>query len=96
MSSTEGFIPVNRHLRISLNKTQQKTETGVLLPETFAKEVEKYQKVKLLSAAEDCNSIFIISVGKEAYVEKSMIQEINISGQSIGLILENYVVGVLH
>ena len=91
----DSFLPVNRHLRVGLDKTESKTESGVLLPESFQNDVDKYQRVTVLSVATDCKEVFQKSVGKDIYVEKSMIQEVSVSGANVALVLENYVIGVL-
>ena len=93
--SEKLFLPVNRHLRITVEKSESKTQSGVLLPDSFKSESDKYQKAKILSAASDCKDVFISNVGSEVYVEKSMIQEVTVSGMPVALILENYVIGVL-
>lgn len=93
--SEQALLPVNRHLRIDLKKFEEKTDSGVLLPESFSKGTEKYQKVTILSAALDCKDVFHENIGKQIFVEKSMIQEVTISGKDVALILENYVIGVL-
>lgn len=93
--SEKSFLPVNRHLRISLEKVDNKTSSGVLLPESFSKDSDKYKKVTVMSAATDCKPVFLDLEGKEIFVEKSMIQEISVSGQRVALVLENYVIGVV-
>ena len=89
------FLPVNKHLRINLEKPEKTTDSGVLLPESFSKTPGKYRKVTILSAAPDCKEVFQKSVGKQIFVEKSMIQELAVSGNTVALVLENYVIGVL-
>ena len=91
----DSFIPVNRHLRVTPVKKQQKTSTGVLLPEGFGKEKGKYQRVEVVSVANDCKEVFRSSVGREIYVDMSMIQEITVLDMEVSLVLENYVIGVL-
>ena len=93
--SERSFLPVNRHLRINLAKADNKTSSGVLLPDSFNKESDKYEKVTVLSASSDCKPVFLGLEGREVFVEKSMIQEISVAGQSIALVLENYVIGVV-
>ena len=49
----------------------------------------------MLAAADDCKEVFRLSVGKQVFVEKSMIEEVVIMGSTTSLVLENYVIGVL-
>ena len=93
--TSPDFIPVNRHLRVSVARQQQKTPSGVLLPEDFSESKDKYQRVEVLAAAADCKEVFRTSVGKEIFVEKSMVEEILVMGTTASLVLENYVIGVL-
>tara|TARA_A200000159_G_C7105957_1_gene248631 strand:+ start:283 stop:573 length:291 start_codon:yes stop_codon:yes gene_type:complete len=92
----DRFLPVNRHIRVKFEKPESnETQSGVLLPDSFNKSTSKYQKVTILAAASDCKDVFQENVGKQVFVEKSMIQEIIVSDTALSLILENYVIGVL-
>lgn len=89
------FTPVNRHLQVTLQTPEQQTPSGVLLPEDFATENEKYEKVKILAASSDCKEVFRSSVGSHAFVEKSMIQNLIVARNKVSLVLENYIIGVI-
>ena len=94
MSSLD-FKPVNRHLQLRIKEEQKKTRAGVLLPDAFSRDTEKYQIAEVLAVADDCKEVFIQAEGKRVYVERSMVETLNIAGLEVKLVLENYVIGVL-
>jgi len=95
-SPNDWFQPVNRRILIGDASTAPaQTKGGVLLPNDFEKVSDKFENVKLLATAEDCNSVFKHSHGSNIVVEKSMIEELLINGRSVNVILENYVVGIV-
>jgi len=90
--TTKTFIPVNRHLLVDLQDSQQENETehGILLPSDYAPQKSEYAMVKLLDWAEDVK-IKPLEEGLDLVVERSMIKEIDCKGQKAHIILENYV-----
>ena len=94
--------PVNRHLLIVPYFKEQKTSNGVLLPEDYKPEENRYVTATVMDAAKDC-SMDLKKVVKKEYkkhfnevvVERSMIDEISIRDKKYYLVLENYVVGIL-
>ena len=91
--------PVNRHIAIVPHFKQEKTDTGVILPDDYKQEESKFIKATVIDVASDCKKDFhhlkYGRVGpKEIVVDKSMIEEVDIDGKSHYMILENYVVGI--
>ena len=95
--------PVNRHLLVvpHLQQEDNKTETGVLLPESFQQENEEtYIEATVVDVAEDCSSQFRhlkyenINHNNKVIIDKTMLETISLKDRKFHLILENYVVGV--
>ena len=91
--------PVNRHISIVPHFKEEKTETGVILPEGFKQEESRFIKATVIDVASDCKKDFhhlkYGRVGpKEVVVDKSMIEEVEVGNKTHYMILENYVVGI--
>lgn len=94
------FKPANRHLLILPCTKKNETASGVLLPENYKPEENRYIEARVLDIAPDCSAQFKhfkyerIEGDKKVVVDRSMIQEINLQDRTHYLILENYVVGL--
>ncbi len=83
----------NRHVLIELLEQEEKKEDkGFLLPEGYEKPKSPYAIGKVLRIAEDCN-IKMICLDDTIVFDRTMLQEVNIKGRKIYLILENYILG---
>ena len=92
--------PVNRHLTIVPHIKRSETQTGVLLPDDFKQEDDRYITATVLDVASDCASVFQKMRGhstdsRVVVVERSMIEEIEVADKSYFTVLENYIVGIL-
>jgi len=99
MTDIKRLKPVNRHISIVPHFSQEKKESGVILPDDFKQEEARYIKATVIDIASDCKRDFhelrYGTVGpKEIVVDKSMIEEVEIAGGKHYMILENYVVGI--
>lgn len=99
MTEITRLKPVNRHISIVPHFKEEKTDTGVILPEDFKQEESRYIKATVVDIASDCKKDFhelrYGTVGeKEIVVDKSMIEEVEIGNRKHYMILENYVVGI--
>ena len=82
----------NRHVWIEvLEEEEKKEDKGFLLPEGYEKPKSDYVLGKVLSFAEDCKQDFLED--ETVIFQRSMMQEIEIKGHKIYLILENYIFG---
>jgi|TARA_R110000787_G_scaffold12455_9_gene40041 co-chaperonin GroES (HSP10) len=91
------FKPVNRYLHIEISPTTSpETESGILLPSDFKPAEEKYTSAVVISSAEDVKFADLLTNGTSVLVDKSMIESVNFSGKSIDVVLENYILGILH
>jgi co-chaperonin GroES (HSP10) len=83
----------NRHILIELLEQEEKKEDkGFLLPEGYEKPKSPYALGKVLHIAEDCKTK-MICIEDTIIFDRTMLQEIDIKGQKIYLILENYILG---
>ena len=93
--------PVNRHLLIVPHfKREEPNESGILLPEDYKPQEERYIIATVVDVAQDCAEPFQklrrgTFADKTVIVDKSMIEEVNVKDKTNHLILENYVVGLL-
>jgi co-chaperonin GroES (HSP10) len=92
--------PVNRHLTITPHVKKNETNTGVLLPDGFEPEEDRYITATVLEVAPDCATPFQKMRGhttnsRTVVVDRSMIEEVKISDKTYYTILENYIVGIL-
>ena len=92
--------PVNRHITIVPHFDQEKTESGVLLPDDFKPEEDRYILATIVKVASDCSAPFqrLKSSSKPSenviVVDRSMIEEVVLKDRTHYFVLENYVMGV--
>jgi co-chaperonin GroES (HSP10) len=87
------FSPCNRYILIQKSKTEEPPDTLIALPEGVFKAESEYQKVKVLATAPDVRPP--INVGKDIVVLSHMIEEVEFDNQTVYLVLENHVLGVV-
>jgi len=82
----------NRHVMVEiLDEQEEEKDKGFLLPDDYAKPKSPYALGKVITYAEDCN--LSLYTGDLIIFQRSMLQEMEIKGQKIYLILENYIFG---
>lgn len=92
--------PVNRHITIVPHFDKEKTESGVLLPDDFKPEEDRYMLATVVKIAPDCSAPFqrlkasSMSGDNVIVVDRSMIEEVVLKDRTYYLILENYVMGI--
>ena len=93
-----NFTPVNRYIQIETveEKPQALTQTGIVLPDDFKPTEEQYVIVKIKGWADDVKFKSKLWVNHEIIVDRSMIEEVKLSDETVQVVLENYVVGILH
>ena len=88
------FQPVNRHIWVSVVRDEKPDDHGqILLPEDYKPTQNPYAVCSVNTAAEDCT--LNISTGDKIIVENSMINELNYGNETVSIILENYIYGIL-
>ena len=85
--------PVNRHILVSCSPPQEKTDTGILLPDDYKAPEENHIIVEVLGVAEDVS--FRCEKGDKIVIDKKMLDELSIEHSTYYTILENYVIGVI-
>tara|TARA_Y100000114_G_scaffold157272_1_gene188675 strand:+ start:1537 stop:1857 length:321 start_codon:yes stop_codon:yes gene_type:complete len=99
MAQIERLKPANRHILIIPKTEENKTETGVLLPDDYKPLENRYIEAVVIDIAADCDKQFKdlkysnMEI-KKVVVDKSMIEKVDIRDRTYHLILENYVVGI--
>ena len=85
--------PVNRHILVNYSPPEEKTDSGILLPDDYKPPTEDYLIVDVLAIADDvsirCNT------DDKIIINKKMLQQISVQHSNYYLILENYVLGEL-
>tara|TARA_E500000331_G_C17179780_1_gene680009 strand:- start:190 stop:513 length:324 start_codon:yes stop_codon:yes gene_type:complete len=100
MSKLKVLKPANRHLLVIPHVEKNETSSGVLLPEDFAPDVNRYIEATVIDIAEDCSKQFKnlkytnFDTNKTVIIDQTMIEEVTISDKTYHLILENYIVGM--
>jgi len=107
MTTKEPLIsiikPANRHLLVvpHLQQTDNKTSSGVLLPEDFGQDEDSiYIEATVVDIADDCSDQFRhfryqnINHNSKVIIDKTMLQTVKLKDRKFHLILENYVVGM--
>jgi co-chaperonin GroES (HSP10) len=99
MTEIKMLKPVNRHISIVPHFKSEKKDSGVILPDDFKQEEERFIKATVIDISSDCKKDFhelrYGAVGpKEIVVDKTMIESVEIGDKTHYMILENYVVGI--
>ncbi|MBT96445.1 MAG: hypothetical protein CL431_10820 [Acidimicrobiaceae bacterium] len=91
--------PVNRHLTIIPHVKKNETNTGVLVPDDFEMEEDRYIPATVLDIAKDCSpEIQMLRASdspRQVIVQRAMVEEVSVGDKSYYVILENYVIGFL-
>ena len=91
--------PTNRHLTIVPHYRDKKTDSGVILPEDYKPEQNRYIEATVVDVADDCSKQFEgLRYGtitqKKIVVDATMIEEVNLNDRKVYIVLENHVVGI--
>jgi hypothetical protein len=84
------FMPTNRNLLLELSVSEQEEQKDVLLPEGFQPKAE-FEVAKIITAASDCNTRW--RQGSLIVFPSNMLQQVEVSGNKVSLVSENYVLG---
>jgi len=71
------------------------TESGIMLPADFKPKEERYITAEIISWASDVRFKENLEVGSQIVVDKTMVEEINIKNQTINVVLDNYIIGIV-
>ena len=90
------FTPVNRYIEIEVREEKSsESQSGIVLPDDFKPTEEQHAIVKIKGWAEDVKFRNKLWIDHEIIVDRSMIEEIKLGDETVQVVLENYVVGIL-
>ena len=90
------FTPVNRYIEIEVREEKSsESQSGIVLPDDFKPTEEQHAIVKIKGWAEDVKFRNKLWIDHEIIVDRSMIEEVKLGDETVQVVLENYVVGIL-
>lgn len=92
------FKPVNRYIEIKVSSEPEspKTMSGILLPKDYEpNKEERYVVADILAWAEDVRFCSELTADSKIIIDRTMIENINVSGKHTQVILDNYVLGLI-
>jgi co-chaperonin GroES (HSP10) len=87
------FKPVNRHILVDYTPPQEKSDSGILLPDDYKAPEQNHVVVEVLSVADDVS--FGCKKGNKIIIDKKMLDVLIVDHSTYYTILENYVIGVM-
>ena len=84
------FKPCNRHLCVEVFEPDEDDASTVLLPDSYQL-TKAVEAVRLISKSSD--SVLDANPGDVLVVEGHMLKNVDLNGETVHLILENYVLG---
>lgn len=97
------FKPLNRYILVEPQPDEQReTNSGIVLPDNFKPTEERYTVVSVIAWADDVrfkNKLAAASGKQELpklIIDKSMLEEIIVDETKYNVILDNYIIGILH
>ena len=89
------FKPVNRHILIEVGSGQEGAEEPlIVLPEDYKPEMSRYVEARVIEIAEDVR--LNLEKNTKVIIDRSMVDEIALGLTIYNVILDNYVVGIIH
>ena len=89
------FKPVNRHILIEIEKRREQVkESIIVLPEDYKPEEQRYISATVVNFADDVR--FSLSPHDKIIVDRTMIEEICTNESTFNVVLDNYVIGIIH
>ena len=90
------FEPLNRYIQIDLGQpSPHETAAGVLLPEDFKPTEERHAVASVVAWSNEVRFADKLSRDHQILIDKSMIENVECDGDTISLILDNYVLGLI-
>ena len=86
------FEPFNRHLYVlPVEEKEEEDVHRIVLPEDYSTPQSPYVICDVLGMATDCE--IDLNLGDRILVERRMLHQINAAGETIYIVLQNYVYG---
>ena len=94
------FMPMNKHLLVEPVDLSPKKESLLALPEDYKAQTKgRYETVKFVSMADDCDNVFDTLFDFEGevilIVDKTTLEEVFIKDNKYSIVHQNGVVGVM-
>jgi hypothetical protein len=94
------FMPMNKHLLVEPADLSPKKESLIDLPDDYKVQTKgRYETVKFVSMADDCDSVFDSLFDFEGevilIVDKTTLEEVFIKDNKYNIVHQNGVVGVM-
>ena len=91
------ITPVNRHIQIKVDEQPTaERASGIVLPDDYEPTIDRYVIVTVVGYADDVRFCDHLIAGRKILVDQTMIEEITIDSEKITVILDNYVIGIVH
>lgn len=99
MSKITSLAPVNRYLLVVPHVSENQTNNGVLLPDDYEPEKDRFIEATVLDVAPDCSDTikkikYNLIPDKKVVIDRTMMEKISLKDKTYHMILENYVMGV--
>ena len=90
------FTPVNRYIHVEMAADKpNELESGIVLPEDFKPCEEHHAVVTIKGWAEDVKFKNLLWIDHELIVDRTMVEEVTLKDETVQVVLENYVIGIL-
>jgi len=86
------FTPMNRHLYVlPILEEEEQDIPLIIMPDDFQQPQEPYVICDVIGIAGDCD--ISLDIGDRVIVENRMLHQIIVNGETIYIVLQNYVYG---
>tara|TARA_B100000287_G_scaffold381953_1_gene386697 strand:+ start:172 stop:459 length:288 start_codon:yes stop_codon:yes gene_type:complete len=87
-----NFEPFNRHIYVlPVEEKEDEDVHRIILPDDYNAPQSPYVVCDVLMKANDCE--INLQIGDRILVERRMLHQINVEGETIYIVLQNYVYG---
>tara|TARA_R100000152_G_C6704127_1_gene133016 strand:- start:164 stop:451 length:288 start_codon:yes stop_codon:yes gene_type:complete len=87
-----NFEPFNRHIYVlPVEEKEEEDVHRIVLPDDYTIPQSPYVVCDVLMKANDCE--INLQIGDRILVERRMLHQINVEGETIYIVLQNYVYG---
>ena len=88
-----NFTPVNNYLYVRAVEENDSDDSGILLPQDYRSVERPFAIVEVLNCSGESGTVW--GCGLHLVVEAHMLRDIQHNGQTLTVIKENHVIGIL-
>jgi len=88
-----NFTPVNNYLYVRVIEETDTEDSGILLPQDYRSAENPFTIVEVLNCSGDSGTLW--GCGLQLVVEAHMLRDIQHNGDTLTVIKENHVIGIL-